>query len=101
MIDVEISVTPVGTCSTSISDFVAASEKALEDYPDLHRKITGMATEFEGNDIDEIFKALKEMHMAQINSGAKRVISSIRIDDRRDKECTLSSKIASVQSKIK
>ena len=100
MIDVEVSIVPVGTGTTSISDFVAESEKVLKKYSDLKYKITAMSTEIEGKDIDEIFDAIKEMHLAQINKGAKRVETSIRIDDRRDKECTFSEKIASVHSKI-
>lgn len=100
MINAEISVTPVGTCSTSMSEYIAESEKVLEQYPDLSYKLTAMATEIEGNDIDEIFEALKEMHLAQISMGAQRVQTSIRIDDRRDKESSLSQKVTSVQSKI-
>jgi uncharacterized protein (TIGR00106 family) len=100
MIDVEIAIVPVGTCSTSTSSFIAQSEKALLKYPALSYKITGMATEIEGENIDDIFDALKDMHLAQINQGANRVQTSIRIDDRRDKQCTLSEKVASVKTKL-
>jgi uncharacterized protein (TIGR00106 family) len=100
MIDVEIAVTPLGTDSTSLSKFIAQSEKALQKHPNLSYKITGMATEIEGENIDEIFQTLKEMHLAQINQGLKRVQTSIKIDDRRDKQCTLSEKVASVKSKL-
>jgi len=100
MINVEIAVVPVGTSSTSISDFVAESEKALGKYPDLSYKITAMSTEIEGKNIEEIFEVLKQMHLAQINKGASRVQTSIRIDDRRDKENTMSEKVASVRAKI-
>jgi uncharacterized protein (TIGR00106 family) len=100
MIDVEISVIPVGTGSTSTSDFIAQSEKALLKHPALSYKITGMSTEIEGENIDDIFNALKDMHLAQIQQGANRVQTSIRIDDRRDKQCTLSEKVASVKAKF-
>jgi len=100
MIDVEIAIVPIGTGTTSTSSFIAKSEKALLKHPALSYKITGMATEIEGEDIDDIFNALKDMHLAQIGHGANRVQTSIRIDDRRDKECTLSEKVASVKSKI-
>lgn len=100
MIDVEISVTPIGTGSTSLSNEIAQSEKALLKHPSLSYKITGMSTEIEGENIDEIFDTLKEMHLAQINQGIKRVQTSIKIDDRRDKQCSLSQKVASVKGKI-
>ncbi|MFH0702116.1 MAG: MTH1187 family thiamine-binding protein [bacterium] len=100
MIDVEISVVPIGTNTTSISEFVAESEKVLKKYPDLSYKLTAMSTEIEGRNINEIFDALKEMHLAQINKGAKRVQTSINIDDRRDKEYTFTEKVLSVRSKL-
>jgi len=100
MIDAEIAVIPVGTCSTSTSDFIAQSEKALLKHPALTYKITGMATEIEGENIDDIFNALKDMHIAQLEHGANRVQTTIRIDERRDRQCTLSEKVSSVKSKI-
>ncbi|EKE03621.1 MAG: protein of unknown function DUF77 [uncultured bacterium] len=100
MITAEIAVVPVGTGSTSYSDYIAKSEKVLDKYPDLSHKITAMSTEIEGKNLNEIFEALKEMHEAQITNGAARVQTTIRIDDRRDKECSMSEKVASVKSKI-
>lgn len=101
MIDVEVAIIPIGTGSTSISEYIAESEKILQKHPKLNYVITSMATEIEGNDVNEIFDTLKEMHLAQINKGANRVETSIRIDDRRDKESTLSDKIESIQAKIR
>ena len=100
MIDVQVSVIPIGTDSTSISNYVAESEKVLNKYPNLRHKLTAMSTEIEGNDIDEILSAVKEMHAAQLDKGVKRVQTSLRIDERRDKESTLSQKVASVKSKM-
>lgn len=100
MIDVEVAIVPIGTDSTSISNFIAQSEKALLKHPALNFKINGMATEIEGDNIDEIFDVMKEMHIAQIGQGAERVQTSIRIDDRRDKNTDLNQKIASVKAKI-
>jgi uncharacterized protein (TIGR00106 family) len=59
-----------------------------------------MSTEIEGDNIDDIFNALKDMHLAQIGQGANRVQTTIRIDDRRDRQCSLSEKVASVKSKL-
>jgi len=100
MITAEISITPVGTCSTSISEFVAESEKILQKYTDLEYNLTSMATEISGNNIDEIFEEMKEMHAAQLKKGAKRLITTIRIDDRRDSESTMNEKIMSVKAKL-
>ena len=100
MYDVEISIIPIGTSSTSISDYVAQSEKVLDNYPNLNYNINGMATEIQSDNIDDIFNAAKEMHLAQIKMGAKRVQTSIKVDDRRDKESSIPEKVSSVKSKI-
>lgn len=100
MIDVAIAVTPLGTDSTSISDYVAESEKVLNKYPNISHKMNGMDTEIEFNDINQAFDVLKEMHLAQIQKGAQRVTTNIRIDDRRDRNNTLNDKVSSVESKM-
>lgn len=100
MIDVEVSIVPIGTSSTSISDFVAESEKVLVRYPEFDYRINGIGTEIEANNIDEVFNLIKEMHQAQINKGAQRLQTSIRIDDRRDKESNVNEKITSLVSKM-
>lgn len=101
MIVAEIAVVPVGTGSSSISDYIAKSERVLKKHPNLNYKLTAMSTEIESKNIDEIFEVLKEMHLAQLNNGAVRVNTTIRIDDRRDKDNTLSEKVCSVKSKLK
>lgn len=100
MINAEVSIVPIGTASTSVSDYVAESEKALKKHDNINYSITGMGTQLEGESIDEILNAIKDMHDAQINKGAKRVYTIIKIDDRKDKNSTLSQKVASVTSKI-
>ena len=100
MLDVEIAIIPLGTCSTSISDYIAESEKVLENYPDVNYNINGMATEIQGENIDKIFELAKEMHLAQISMGAQRVQTSIKIDDRRDKDASIDEKVSSVESKV-
>jgi uncharacterized protein (TIGR00106 family) len=59
-----------------------------------------MSTEIEGENIDDIFNALKDMHLAQINKGAQRVTTSIRIDDRRDKKADMRKRVESVSGKL-
>ena len=40
---------------------------------------------------------VKKAHEAVINSGAKRVITELKIDDRRDKDVRIGNKITAVQ----
>lgn len=100
MATAEITIIPIGTGSTSTSDFVVEAERILADYPEVTNKLTGMGTELECNDVEKLFDVLKEMHLAPFNRGSQRIYSIIKIDDRRDKESTLEEKIASVSGKM-
>ena len=41
------------------------------------------------------------MHSASFKKGIKRVVTTIIIDDRRDKEVTMKSKVASVKKRLR
>ncbi len=100
MICAEVSIIPIGTNSTSVSDYIAESEKVLQNYTSIKYKLNAMSTEIEADNIDTLFEVLKEMHLAQIENGAQRVSTSVRIDDRRDKKITLSGKVKAVEAKL-
>jgi len=97
---VEISIVPLGTGSTSLSPYVAACEKVLrENSGDLKYELTAMGTIIEG-DLDQIIKLIRMLHEVPFNSGALRVSTSIKIDDRRDKQGTIEQKVKSVEDKL-
>ncbi|OGX46606.1 MAG: hypothetical protein A3G38_00625 [Omnitrophica WOR_2 bacterium RIFCSPLOWO2_12_FULL_51_8] len=96
----EISVVPIGTCSTSISKYVAASEKALKKDSSVKRQITAMSTIVEAGSVAKLFAVAKKMHEKALAAGAKRVITNIVLDDRRDKKASSETKVASVMNKI-
>ncbi|MBI4335946.1 MAG: MTH1187 family thiamine-binding protein [Candidatus Omnitrophica bacterium] len=91
----EISVVPIGTCSTSISKYVASSEKALKKDSAIKRQITAMGTILEAGSVAKLFSVAKKMHRKALAAGAMRVITSIVLDDRRDKKGSIKSKLAS------
>jgi len=91
---------PVGTDSPSISKFVAESVKAIKETGVKH-ELTPNASLIYANDLDELFRAVKAAHEAQLKAGALRVSTTISIDDRRDKKRLGSDKIASVEEKLK
>jgi len=49
----------------------------------------------------DIFRIAGKMHAAALKMGIKRVFTSILVDDRRDKDVTMKSKIASVKKRLK
>jgi len=97
---VEFSVVPIGTESTSVSKYVVEAVKTLKKYGNLRFQVTPMDTIIEGNDLGKILEAILEAHEAVFKAGAQRVITSIKIDDRRDKKETMDYKVKAVKEKI-
>lgn len=95
---VEVTIAPLGTGSPSISAYVAACHKVLENSG-LPYQLTPMSTIIEG-DVDQILDVIRQMHEVPFANGAMRVSTSLRIDDRRDKELTMAGKIQSVMEKL-
>jgi len=96
----QVSTAPLGTGSTSISNFVAEAVKAL-GLSGLKYTITPMGTILEAKNMKELFEAIEQCHEALFKAGAKRVYTVILIDDRRDVERTMFDKVKSVEEKLK
>ncbi len=97
---VEISIVPLGTGNPGISSYVAACEKELrENCGELKYELTAMGTIIEG-DLDQIMALIRRLHEVPFAKGALRVSTSIKIDDRRDKQGTIAQKIKSVKGKL-
>ncbi len=96
----EISVVPIGTKGTSLSHYVADCIKVLRKEKKVKYELTSMGTNIEGNLRDLIKIALK-MHEVPFEKGAPRVLTTLKIDDRRDKKGTLEGKKKAVQNKLR
>jgi len=94
----EISVIPLGTSSTSVSPFVADCVKVLEEEG-LKYEVTPMGTQVEG-DLEALFEVARKMHEAPFRRGAFRVVTTLKIDDRRDKPLSLEGKRSAVLEKL-
>jgi uncharacterized protein (TIGR00106 family) len=96
----EVTIIPIGTESTSLSSYVADLQKLLQEAPEnIKFQLTPMSTIIEGSPPD-LFAVLQRLHEASFRSGAKRVSTSVKIDDRRDKPSTMDSKLKSVEAKL-
>jgi uncharacterized protein (TIGR00106 family) len=91
----EVSIVPVGTTGSGISRYVADSIQVLEGRKDLTYRLTPMGTVIEGP-LARVLETIRDMHEVPFSKGALRVVTSIRIDDRRDKPSSMSSKVQSV-----
>jgi uncharacterized protein (TIGR00106 family) len=100
-IHAEISILPVGTRSTSISKEVAAAFDAIRKTKDIKTtKLTAMGTQIEANNMKAILNSIEAAHQAVKSTGAKRIISSIRIAERLDASRTLEDEVKSVTEKL-
>jgi len=96
---VHVSITPIGTGSTSISPYVAACHTVLRAKPNLKWQLTPMGTIIEG-ELSDILSVIQEMHEVPFAKGALRVSTQIKIDDRRDTPASMAAKVASVEEKL-
>ncbi len=91
---VELSVVPIGTGETSVSSYVKAAIKIIEEN-DLDYQVNPMGTCVQG-EWDEIFSTLKAVHDQLAKMGCNRIVTTVKIDDRRDKYETMDAKVAAV-----
>jgi uncharacterized protein (TIGR00106 family) len=91
----EISVVPLGTGNTSLSHYVAGCMEVLEGGEDISYQLTPMGTVIEGS-LDKVLEIVRLLHEVPFRKGASRVITTLKIDDRRDKISTMAGKMNSV-----
>jgi len=94
----EITVIPLGTGTTSASKYVAKCLEVAKESG-LKYELTPMSTVIEGN-LEKILETIRKMHEVPFKEGAQRVVTTITIDDRRDKSITMEYKIKSVKEKM-
>jgi len=96
---VEVTIVPIGTPSPGLSNYVSGCLKVLEQEKNVKYQLTPMGTILEG-ELDHLLEVIKRMHEEPFNEGIGRVTTTIRIDDRRDKNISMDSKVSSVKSKL-
>ncbi|MFC4736364.1 MTH1187 family thiamine-binding protein [Bacillus daqingensis] len=90
----EISVVPVGTGSESFQDDVDRAVAVIEQNG-LKYQVTPTSTIVEG-DIDKLFDVAQVIHLNEVKNNAKRVVTTMKIDDRTDKDMTLEGQVNKV-----
>jgi len=95
----EVTVIPIGTGSTSLSAYVADMQRVLKTVEGITYELTSMGTIIEGP-LGRILAAVEALHESPFKGGAQRVSTSVKIDDRRDKDSTSRSKLEAVERKL-
>ena len=96
---IDISVVPLATETPSLSKYVAEAIKILKEEKYVKYEFTAMGTIIEGR-LPRLLSMVRKMHDSAFNTGAERVVTIIKIDDRRDQAATISSKIEAVNRKL-
>jgi len=95
----EVSVVPLGTKTPSVSQYVARAVKVLEQEKGIRFEMTAMGTIIEG-DLDRILTVVKKMHEETFGEGVARVLTTVKIDERRDKDQDTKTKLDSLKKKL-
>jgi uncharacterized protein (TIGR00106 family) len=95
----EISVSPRGGPDVGLSKYVVRALQVLKESG-LKYETHAMGTLIEGESA-QLFAVVQQMHEACFGDEIQRVVTSIKIDDRRDKAHTMAGKVASVTSKLR
>jgi uncharacterized protein (TIGR00106 family) len=94
MIIAQLSIAPVGE-GTSLSSYVRKVMTVLKQER-VKFETNAMATVIETEDLPTLFHIVEKAHNAMLAAGAQRVITELKIDDRRDKNVTIESKLDSL-----
>jgi len=93
----ELSVFPLDKGATGLSRYVAESLRIIEESG-LDYEIHAMGTLIEGP-ADQVFEVIRKCHENMV-SKSDRVVTTVKIDDKKGATGTLRAKVASVEDKI-
>ena len=91
-------VVPIGV-GVSISEYVAACQQILEDA-NLKTNLHAFGTNVEG-DWDAVLDALKTCHKRVHQMGAQRIMTTIKLSTRTDRDQSLEEKVDAVRRRLK
>ena len=109
LVHAEVSLIPIGSrvspvpdehAETGMSREIAVAFDAISKVEGLKTILTPMGTLMESENLSNIFRAVEIAHKAVKDAGIKRIISTIRIDERIDASHTLEDKVESVKKKL-
>jgi len=99
MLIAELVIVPVGTGTPSVSKYVARAIAELKAMG-LQPEVTAMGTIFETDDIVVVLEACRRVHESVFELGAQRVVTTLRLDERRDKAGSIEQKVRAVASEL-
>ncbi len=98
---VEISVVPipVGADNPGLSSYIAKAVKVVEESG-LDYRLAPMGTVVQGS-LKDIFALVEKIHNEILGEETPRVVTTLKIDHRIDKESSIDRKVQAVESKLR
>ena len=96
MATADLTVIALGGAETSASRYIAEIQRRLAAQDRVGYVMHAMGTSLEG-ETAEILALVAELHAVPFELGIPRVYTVLKLDERRDREQTLASKVESVQ----
>ncbi len=95
LIIAELTVVPIGTSNPSVSRYVKI---ALDEIKKIGLKYqsSAMGTIIESENIDDIFLAIKRIREVLFGQDILRLVTTLKLDERRDKEASIDQKLKSI-----
>ena len=97
---VEFSINPLGTKDTSVSQYIARAIKVIQKEKGIKYTLTPMGTVLEGN-LPQLLDLIQRAQEVVFAAGVNRIVTFIKIDDRRDKPTTMEGKLVSLKREMK
>ena len=99
MATADLTVIALGGAEASASGYIAEIQRRLAAQDRVRYVLHAMGTSLEGTTAD-VLAIVAELHEVPFETGAPRVYSVLKLDDRRDREQTLDDKVRSVEERL-
>jgi uncharacterized protein (TIGR00106 family) len=96
---VELNIIPLGK-GVSVSTWLVPAVQALEARG-VKYELTPMSTIFEAASVADAFDVAQAAHEAVVRAGVTRVVTTLKLDDRRDVATSMEAKVAAVKQRIR
>ncbi|MCK9295777.1 MAG: MTH1187 family thiamine-binding protein [Desulfobulbaceae bacterium] len=94
----QLTVIPLGTGTPSVGEYVADIQRALEKE-NARFQLNDMGTLIEG-EAKDLLALVAKIYELPFQKGARRVVTQMVIDDRRDKHVAIGAKIEAVRKRL-
>ncbi|HEY7122084.1 MAG TPA: MTH1187 family thiamine-binding protein [Solirubrobacterales bacterium] len=99
MATAELTVIGLGRSDPSAGEYIAEIQRRLGAQNKVRYELHAMGTNLEGS-TEDILEVVAELHRVPFDMGLPRVYTVLKLDERRDKQQSLSDKVRSVEDRL-